>query len=256
MASGRGGPVVRGWNRRGFPRTVRVGRCTGPAACAFDVQPADSPLAISSVKATLSMWPTTLRSAIRTDRLERPMATDWFVGLPASLVFVVLSTVGMYLTVLGLARWSGVRSFAQMSTFDVAVTIAIGSLLASSILSREPPLLQGMVAAASLYALQLFVSRLRCASERWRRAVDNGPILLMGRGGEMLHENMRVARITEDDLRCQLRRANVIDPTRIEAVVMEGTGNVHVLHGHDVPPGSDAWILQNVRDYSAPGRSG
>ncbi len=181
------------------------------------------------------------------------MATDWFIDSPASLVFVMLCTAGMYLTVLALARWSGVRSFAQMSTFDVAVTIAIGSLLASSILSTEPPLLQGMVAAASLYGLQLLVSRLRFASERWRRTVDNGPILLMGRGGKMLHENMRVARITEDDLRCQLRKANVIDPARVEAVVMEGTGNVHVLHGHDAPPEPDSWILQNVRDYSGTG---
>lgn len=180
------------------------------------------------------------------------MTTDWFVDSYAALVLVVLCTVGMYLTVLGLARWSGVRSFAQMSTFDVAVTIAIGSLLASSILGQEPPLLQGVVAAASLYGLQLLVSRLRCTSDRWRRAVDNGPILLMGPGGEMLPENMRVARITEDDLRCQLRKANVIDPSRVEAVVMEGTGTVHVLHGHDNPPGPDAWILQNVRDYSAP----
>jgi uncharacterized membrane protein YcaP (DUF421 family) len=184
------------------------------------------------------------------------MATEWLVGSPASLSFVALSTAGMYLTVLGLARWSGVRSFAEMSTFDIAVTIAIGSLLASSILSREPPLLHGIVAAASLYGLQLCVSRLRCASERWRRTVDNGPILLMGPGGEVLWENMRIARITEDDLRCQLRKANIIDPARIEAVVMEGTGNVHVLHGHDAAPGPGAWILQNVRDYSAPGRSG
>lgn len=184
------------------------------------------------------------------------MATEWFIASPASLVFVVLCTAGMYLTVLGLARWSGVRSFAQMSAFDVAVTIAIGSLLASSIMTKDPPLLQGMVAAASLYGFQLFVSRLRCVSERWRRTVDNGPILLMGRGGKLLRENMRVARITEDDLRCQLRKANVIDPARIEAVVMEGTGTVHVLHGHDAPPEPDAWILQNVRDYSAPGGAG
>lgn len=184
------------------------------------------------------------------------MATDWLVDTPASLLFVALCTAGMYFTVLGLARWSGVRSFAQMSTFDVAVTIAIGSLLASSILSREPPLLQGVVAAASLYGLQLLVSRLRCTSDRWRRTVDNGPILVMGPGGEMLPENMRVARITEDDLRCQLRKANIIDPARVEAVVMEGTGTVHVLHGHDDPPTPDAWILQNVRDYSGRGQSG
>lgn len=181
------------------------------------------------------------------------MATHWFVESPEGLLFVVLGTAGMYIAVLGLARWSGVRSFAQMSTFDVAVTIAIGSVLATSILSPDPPLLQGIAGAAALYGLQLIVSRLRCASERLRRAIDNGPILLMGAGGEMLHENMRVARITEDDLRCQLRRANVIDPARIEAVIMEGTGNIHVLHGHDTPPQPDAWVLQNVRDYSGAG---
>ncbi|MDX1609606.1 MAG: DUF421 domain-containing protein [Halofilum sp. (in: g-proteobacteria)] len=178
------------------------------------------------------------------------MAGNWLVASPASLLLVVLGTAAMYLTVLGLARWSGVRSFAQMSTFDVAVTIAIGSLFASSVLSSEPPLLQGMVAAAALYTLQLIVSRLRLVSERARRTVDNGPILLMGAGGRLLHENLRVARMTEDDLRCQLRKANVIDPTRVEAVVMEGTGTVHVLHGHSDPPRPGDWILRNVRDYS------
>lgn len=129
------------------------------------------------------------------------METHWFLATADSLLFVVLGTVGMYLTILGLARWSGVRSFAQMSAFDFAVTIAIGSLLASSITSDDPPLLQGMTAAAALYALQLIVSRVRCVSERLRRTVDNGPILLMGPGGRLLHENMRVARVTEDDLR-------------------------------------------------------
>lgn len=178
------------------------------------------------------------------------MWTDWFLAHPGPVLWVILGTTAMYLTMLLLARLTGVRSFAQMSAFDVASTIAIGSLLATTIASRDPPLLQGMTAIVCLYLLQLAVSWLRHRWDGVRRAVDNGPILLMGPGGTLLRKNMAVARVTEDDLRCQLRKHNVVDPARVQAVIMEGTGNVHVLHGHERAVTTDHWILHNVRDYS------
>lgn len=183
------------------------------------------------------------------------MWTDWFLAEPISLIWVLGSTLGMYVTVLILARSAGVRSFAEMSAFDVAVTIAIGSIIATSIATPEPSLLQGMIAVLGLYALQLTVSRWRMRSARMKNTVDNAPILLMGAGGRLLPENMATARVTEDDLRRQLRKANVVDPTTVQAVIMEGTGNVHVLHGHGQALPDNAWILQNVRDYDDPGRT-
>ncbi|SDF43566.1 Protein of unknown function [Limimonas halophila] len=179
------------------------------------------------------------------------MMLEWFAPALWPIVWVAASTAGMYLAVLGLARWSGVRSFAQMSTFDIAVTIAIGSLLATTVAAKNPPLLQGLAAVATLYTIQLIVSRLRVRWDRVERTVDNAPILLMGSGGELKHANMRVARITEDDLRCHLRKANVVDPAQVQAVVMEGTGTIHVLHHHGAALPWASWILHNVRDYSA-----
>lgn len=178
------------------------------------------------------------------------MISDWFLSTPLSVVWVLLGTGAMYFAVLLFARIAGVRSFAQMSAFDLAVTIAIGSMIATTVASRDPPLVQGMFAMMGLYALQLIVSRLRRRFASFRRVVDNRPILLMDAGGRMLHENMKVARVTEDDLRQELRAANVIDPGHVQAVVMEGTGNVHVLHHHDQDVSRDAWVLENVRDYS------
>ncbi|TPW28139.1 DUF421 domain-containing protein [Pararhizobium mangrovi] len=178
------------------------------------------------------------------------MATEWF--LPAAwsdLAWVVISTVGMYCTILALARLSGVRSFAEMSAFDVAVTIAVGSLLATSIATRNPPLLQGVVAMVSLYGLQLVLSRLRRHYRGVSHITDNAPIQLMGRGGVVYHVNMDLARVTEDDLRTHLRKANVVDPKRVEAVVMEGTGEINVLHGHGGGSLENAWILRDVRNY-------
>lgn len=176
------------------------------------------------------------------------MWIDWFVPSLLPVFWVVLSAGGMYLALLVLARLAGVRSFAEMSAFDIAVTIAYGSLLATTIVLKDPPLLQGIAAVATLYSIQLVVSRLRSRSARVETVLDNAPLLLMGPRGELKHENMRLGRVTEDDLRCHLRKANVIDPTTVQAVVMEGTGAINVLHGHDGALSANAWILEGVRD--------
>ena len=79
--------------------------------------------------------------------------------------------------------------------------------------------------------------------------VDNRPILLMGAGGRMLTRNMAVARITPEDLRSKLRQANVQQLSAVRAVVMEGTGEVHVLHGESPDQSPDPWLLEGVRNY-------
>lgn len=169
-----------------------------------------------------------------------------------SIWAIILSTLVMYAVILLMARTSGVRSFAEMSPFDVVVTIAIGSLMAGVLAARNPPLVEGATAVGTLYAVQLFVSELRARFQRVEQTTDTRPILLMGSGGRMLHANLQVARVTENDVRTHLRAANVADPGRVQAVVMEGTGSISVLHGDDPTLASHAWILQGVRDYSHP----
>lgn len=179
--------------------------------------------------------------------------SQWFVAEPMSLLLVVVSTVSLYALVVACARASGVRSFAEMSTFDMVVAVIIGSLVATVVVSKNPPLAQGVVAVITLYAVQLGVSRLRAVFRPAERMFDNQPILLMGAGGAIKLTNMRVAGVTEDDLRSHLRAANVSDPATVTAVVMEGTGTINVLHGTGHALGEDDWILRGVRDYEVVG---
>lgn len=72
----------------------------------------------------------------------------------------------------------------------------------------------------------------------------------MGRGGEIKHANLRAARVTEDDLRAHLRRANVSDVRQVHAMVMQGTGRINVLHGDGHDLAERPWILDDVRDYT------
>ena len=156
--------------------------------------------------------------------------SDWFLAPASHLLGVVLTAVGVYALVLLYTRLAGLRSFAKMSSFDFAMTVAIGSMVASAILSKSPALVQSAVGLAALYGLQLGLGSLR---RRWawvQHLVDNEPLLLMD-GPTMLHDNMKKGRVTEDDLWGKLREANVLDPNQVRAVVMETTGDISVLHG-------------------------
>ena len=171
----------------------------------------------------------------------------WFTTTWTTALLVVLSTLCVYAAVLVLTRLAGLRSFSKLSSFDFAITIAIGAVIASTLVSQKPALLQGAVALASLYGVQIAVAVARRRSAFVRGLVNNDPLLLMN-GSEVLNENLRKAHMTRGDLHAKLREANVLDPGEVRAVVMETTGDVTVLHGDPDGTALHPVLLDGVRD--------
>ncbi len=169
---------------------------------------------------------------------------NWFFSSFTALVLVVITAIVFYSCIILFTRLSGLRSFSKMSAFDFATTVAFGSLLASTILTPNPPLLRAIVALAMLFGLQYLVALLRERSAFMSKLVDNQPLLLMHEG-KVLTENLKKARVTEDDLRAKLREANVLSVRSVHAVVFEATGDVSVLHG-DPDTQLDPVIVKDV----------
>jgi uncharacterized membrane protein YcaP (DUF421 family) len=167
--------------------------------------------------------------------VDERLATSW-----AEVGVVALSTVVIFAAVIGATRIVGLRSLSKMSAFDFAMTVAVGSLMAT-VAVTETSLLAGLVGLSLLYATQFAIAQLR-RSGRFSRIVDNQPTLLMV-DGEVLQEALDGVQMTRDDLRAKLREANVLRYDQVRAVVMETTGDVSVLHGsEDLDPG----LLRNV----------
>ena len=170
------------------------------------------------------------------------MDWSWITTTWGSAALAALSAAGIYLSVILFTRLGGLRSFSKMSSFDFAITVAIGSLIATTILTPDPPLLRAVVALAALYALQLGVARLRVRSSAVGRLVDNQPLLLM-EDGRFLEDAMRTAGVTRTDVVAKLREANVLRLADVRAVVLETTGDVTVLHGADEDGDADLDVL-------------
>lgn len=176
-----------------------------------------------------------------------PAYAKWLFVTKPAIAAVTLTAVGIYLSVVLLTRLNGLRSFSKISSFDFAITVAIGSTIASTVVLESVSLLKGTVALAAFYTVQFAAASLRQHVPGFSAVQDNEALLLMA-GSEVLDENLRRAQMTRGDLRSKLRGANVVHEDQVRAVVMETTGDVSVIHAAPDGPDLDPALLDGVRD--------
>ncbi len=158
------------------------------------------------------------------------------------LVATVLAALLIYAWIVLMTRVSGLRTFAKMSSVDLAVTIAIGSVIATTVLDPAGNFIQGIVALAAMFAIQAAFAHARTRTPAFQKLVTNTPMFLM-RDGVVLHDNLATAKVAYPDLLAKLRGAGITSFDEVAAVVFETTGDVSVLKGTG---GIDPGILRGV----------
>ena len=153
---------------------------------------------------------------------------NWFTIQYQEILWIILSGIGIYIALMVAIRLNGLRTLSKMSSHDFAVTVALGTIVASVTIQSGPSLLQGVIGMAILIVLQFLYSLWRL--KRPSAYLENEPLILM-QGPNILWKNMKQARISEGDLLQKLREANVHSFDEIDAVILEVTGDVSVLHG-------------------------
>lgn len=143
---------------------------------------------------------------------------------------VALAGVASYAVLVLMLRLSGKRTLSKLNAFDLVVTVALGSTLSSVILDRSVALADGLAALALLIGLQYAVAWAATRSRRFDGIVKSEPRVLFYRG-RFARDAMREERITEDAVLAAVRSARVDDLGSVEAVVLESSGDLSVLHG-------------------------
>jgi uncharacterized membrane protein YcaP (DUF421 family) len=145
-------------------------------------------------------------------------------GLLRTLVIGVLA----YIVLVAFVRISGKRALSKLSAFDLVVTVALGSTLASMLLTKDVALAEGSLALALLIGLQFIVAWSSVRVGWIRDAVRSEPTLLLHRG-VMLDESMKRERMTQGEVLTAIRSAGVRDVEAVEAVVLETDGSLSVV---------------------------
>lgn len=147
-----------------------------------------------------------------------------------------------------LLRTTGKRTLSKMNAFDLVVTVALGSTLATVLLSSDVSLAEGLLAFALLCLLQFGVAYISVRSERFQSLVKAEPALLFF-DGRFLGEALRKERVTEEEVLAAVRAQGTADLSAVEAVVLETDGSFSVLAA---PAEGAVDTLRHVRRHAAP----
>ncbi|PKA98065.1 uncharacterized membrane protein YcaP (DUF421 family) [Flavobacteriaceae bacterium MAR_2009_75] len=147
----------------------------------------------------------------------------------STILKIALAGLFIYVYIIVITRIAGKRTFAKMSSFDFAVTIAMGSILADAVNSPTKNFMSAIISIAVLALLQVIFAKLRSSSDSFENTVSNTPILLM-QDGQVFEENLKKCLVSKSDLMAKLREANVLQFSEVKAVVFETTGDISVLH--------------------------
>ncbi|GGD91447.1 DUF421 domain-containing protein [Tsuneonella deserti] len=145
-----------------------------------------------------------------------------------SLLRITLGAITAYAALIIFLRISGKRSLAKLNAFDFVITVALGSTLASFILSKDVSFADGLLALAILLGLQYAISRASIASDKFGRLVRSQPRLLL-KDGLFDEGALQEERVTLAEGMAAIRKHGIGNPTDVAAVILETDGSLSVI---------------------------
>ena len=145
-----------------------------------------------------------------------------------SLLRVLVSGTVAYCLLIVLLRLSGKRTLSKMNAFDLVVTVALGSTLATIILNNSIPIVNGISALGLLILLQYAITWASIRSEKIRSLVKSEPTALV-LNGQYLQNAMREQRVTREDVEAALRDHGKASVSAAACVVLETDGSLTVV---------------------------
>lgn len=141
-------------------------------------------------------------------------------------VFVVGAPI--YLALLLILQVVGKHALAKSNAYGLVITTALGSTLASAVLTKQVTLIDGVLAIGLLLGLQYLVSTLVTRhgwASRWFTAK---PSLVVWEG-RILCDELQKERLTVSDVLSAVRQSGFSSVEDVGAVVLEANGALSVI---------------------------
>ncbi len=156
------------------------------------------------------------------------MRFDWILGGWRTIGFVALSSALIYFSVVLGVRLGERRTLTEMTAYDFAVAVALGSIIGRTATTPRPSYVQGVTAVVALLVCHRVLSLLRTQSPLVRRLIDHPPVEIV-RDGQVDAAALRHAHLTCGDLETVLREHGLRSAADAELVMLEPRGAFSVV---------------------------
>jgi uncharacterized membrane protein YcaP (DUF421 family) len=145
----------------------------------------------------------------------------------------VLRGAAIYFFLVVLFRLAGKRTLSDVTTFDFVLLLIIGEATQQALLGEDFSLTNAFLVILTLIGLDIAISLWQ---QRWPRLgkwIEGVPLVIV-EDGRPLHERMRRARVSEDDVLTAAReRQGLARMDHIRYAVLERSGGISIIPKHD-----------------------
>jgi uncharacterized membrane protein YcaP (DUF421 family) len=163
---------------------------------------------------------------------------------PQDLIATALRATLVYFCLLVVIRLLGKRSVGAIGAFDLVVALMLGEVV-DEIVFGDVSIPKGLLAIGVIGFWQ-FADEWACfRSKVVRRLSEGGPSVLV-QDGRILRAALARERMSEDELRSQLRIHGVEELADVQLATLETTGEVSVLRREEARPIEKRDLRQNA----------
>lgn len=158
------------------------------------------------------------------------MTVDWqeiFTPTVPVLEIIIRGSI-MYVVLFMLLRLTFKRIGNSITLGDVLMIALVAAASQNAIAREHHSVTDGFILVATIAFWSYFLDWLGHHWPTFQKFYHPPPLLLV-KNGRLIHRNMRLELITEDELMAQLRRAGFDDLAEVMEVYMEGDGSITVV---------------------------
>lgn len=165
------------------------------------------------------------------------MNLDWnkiFIGdLDFSFTLeIVIRTLIMFSMVLLVLRLSGKKGVRQLSLFEVAIIIALGSAAGDPMFNQDAPLLPSVIVFAAIIMLYRIITYFATKSEKFENIIEGEPLYVIEDGMFVLGVK-KDHTFAKDEFFSEMRQESIEHVGQVKTAILETTGNISFYYYHD-----------------------
>lgn len=145
------------------------------------------------------------------------------------VVRVVILAICAYVGLVVLLRASGKRTLTKLNVYDFVFVVALGSVLAATVLTPGITLAEGLTSTFVLIAMQYLLSLVCTVSGKIDTFINGEPALVFHKGA-FLWDAMKRERVSPEEVRAAAREGGMLSMDHIDSIVLETDGTFSVVH--------------------------
>ncbi len=148
---------------------------------------------------------------------------------------IMIRATVVYIAVVLALRVTGRRSLGQRNAIDLVLILIVANAVQNAMIGSDTSLIGGLIAAATLFAVDAIADRLLGRSNKARSFFTGSPVILIMHG-QVIEDNLKKEHVLKDELEEAIREHGIEEIGQVKTAILEMDGSLSI-----VPSGSETF---------------